>query len=791
MIIPFTFIKRSACCLFFLSSLCTTSLVQSQGIQGLFDRVSRQYLEENLGIQPVRYFFKKGEPLQFQVYYLARPVHELRSGILYVDVLDNNNKVKAHKVYRLNGAVLPVSISLPDSITGVYTLRAYTRASIEKTKPYYAESAVMVYGNKDEPEKWLKQKTIAAGNSRLVFFPEGGYLLQGYSNRVGILANNAEGFPVAVQGQIMNAANQAVASFTTGYDGMASVDIEGSTDPLKAVWQENGQQHTVSLPAAAQDAAALACDVREGGITFTVKRTENYTRGRNFYVVAHSNYQLLYQARFNMENETIISGFIPLKQLPGGVVQLELLDAEFNKLSDRLVWAGLKQRYNGPAGLTVSQPEQAGAIWRWEVSSTDTTARLLYSRLHTAGGLPVFLPASLFLDASAESPVAAFAITHPQADSVARQLDQLLRMSKWRGLSVKSILAGDTLSATQVPEQSLAYRGKVAGGNSKEEPLFLVLTDKQGIQKYLNVQPDKSGEFYLGGLQFEDTVKLTSKLVSTGKKNSTLPTIQITPLYIKEAVSLPAARINYTQLLAYWHREKEQPAQVVPSIDNATNDGKVKMLEEVKVTGKTSSRAEQLNNDYSSGAFQRTDNVRMIVPEEDPYFLSALSILDYLDGRVPGLLIDRNVMENAVSWRGQVTAIFVDEISQQMPSSGSDIFPAEDARLLRSIPMADIALVKIIPPPFVGTWGNGPGGALIVYTKKGADRRAANRPKGIDMAGYSSPSGTAHVTSVPLLLSGSNNKGTIEWPRAAATGQQQLILEGVDAMGRLILAFIY
>jgi hypothetical protein len=61
-----------------------------------------------------------------------------------------------------------------------------------------------------------------------------------------------------------------------------------------------------------------------------------------------------------------------------------------------------------------------------------------------------------------------------------------------------------------------------------------------------------------------------------------------------------------------------------------------------------------------------------------------------------------------------------------------------DANALQSIPMSDVALVKVFRPPFFGGFGGGSGGAIAVYTKKGG---AGNQAvKGLDAAtihGYS------------------------------------------------------
>ena len=71
---------------------------------------------------------------------------------------------------------------------------------------------------------------------------------------------------------------------------------------------------------------------------------------------------------------------------------------------------------------------------------------------------------------------------------------------------------------------------------------------------------------------------------------------------------------------------------------------------------------------------------------------------------------------NPISWRGFTTALFVNEIPQQVPSFNNSM--VEDATLIKTLQMSEIAMVKIFYPPFVGAWGGGLGGCIAIYLKK-------------------------------------------------------------------------
>ena len=62
-----------------------------------------------------------------------------------------------------------------------------------------------------------------------------------------------------------------------------------------------------------------------------------------------------------------------------------------------------------------------------------------------------------------------------------------------------------------------------------------------------------------------------------------------------------------------------------------------------------------------------------------------------------------------------------------------------DIQTAQTIPMSDVAMVKVFPPPFMGGPGGSSGGAIAVYTKKGSDQNSS-LVKGLDFStiiGYS------------------------------------------------------
>jgi hypothetical protein len=114
-----------------------------------------------------------------------------------------------------------------------------------------------------------------------------------------------------------------------------------------------------------------------------------------------------------------------------------------------------------------------------------------------------------------------------------------------------------------------------------------------------------------------------------------------------------------------------------------------------------------LDAEYTSGVFKGFNNAYMLVPDSDPAALASFTVFQYLQGRVAGLIIDNSrTYSPTASWRMSATSFFLNEMQV-------------DASVLATVNMNDIGLIKVFRPPFVGARGNGPGGAIAVYTLLG------------------------------------------------------------------------
>ncbi len=243
--------------------------------------------------------------------------------------------------------------------------------------------------------------------------------------------------------------------------------------------------------------------------------------------------------------------------------------------------------------------------------------------------------------------------------------------------------------------------GKIQDARNMSSIQAMLLT-KTGDWDEQEVPVDENGSFAIRNWLFEDNAFLAFSGI---KNNNQLLNIRIstqldssyTPLAVAGRsfyIGNPPSAVRATL---------DQPVETTGTVfaDQGT------ILPAVVVRTATKSPAQQFNEQYVSGLFRSGDE-RMISVMEDPSAIGFRDIFSYLQGRVAGLQITPVGFNGGVArWRGSPVTFFLDEVRVS-------------AQQIANIPMADIAIVKAYPPPFLGAAGGG--GAIAIYTRRGGER---------------------------------------------------------------------
>jgi hypothetical protein len=242
--------------------------------------------------------------------------------------------------------------------------------------------------------------------------------------------------------------------------------------------------------------------------------------------------------------------------------------------------------------------------------------------------------------------------------------------------------------------------GKVLNYNKEDSIRYtLQLEDNTIIAGTLSL--NKEGAFRMPRHLFSGSGKLFFTPYKVSKKKNTLNIAINTPL-----------DSAYNAIASAWHPLSigvtlhDDTAQLFSADSNLLRNLSTGTLHTVVVTAKAKTKAEKLDDSYTSGFFK--DDRAKIFSGLDGEFSGFMTILDYLHGRVPGLTILKDTEEFGlydVSWRNQPSAFFIDEIPV-------------DVQAIYNFPPSDIAYLKVIPPPFQGMILGGGGGAIAIYSRR-------------------------------------------------------------------------
>ena len=153
-----------------------------------------------------------------------------------------------------------------------------------------------------------------------------------------------------------------------------------------------------------------------------------------------------------------------------------------------------------------------------------------------------------------------------------------------------------------------------------------------------------------------------------------------------------------------------------------------KVLATIKIKSRPKTHVQMINDKYTNGLF-KGGNATELDLINDPLAVTYTDIVSYIQGKVPGLTFD-NVAQKFL-W-----------LRNRSGENGPTLYLNEMGttyNMISTIPVANVAYIKVFRPGFIGGVGSGTGGAIVIYTRMGGDGQTV-KEKGLDndlVTGYS------------------------------------------------------
>jgi len=352
----------------------------------------------------------------------------------------------------------------------------------------------------------------------LQFFPEGGDLIDGLTTKVAFKALQSDGLGANFTGKIVDEKGAEVSKLSPTHLGMGNFEIT----PVKGkkyfanVIFPNGKQKNISLPTVKDEGISLATQIIGDSLNININPNNTYlqnNRNQVFYIVVQNSKMLYYAAQsiLRLKNYSVN---IPIDKLPTGILQVSLLNIDFEPLSQRLTFIQRKDdlkitlrpdlpAYKGRSKIKMSITTSQGldmTAGNYSVSVING-AKVPYNEDKETSILSYFLLSS-DLAGYIEQPNYYF--HHVDANKIA-DLDNLMLTQGYTKFLYKDVATDKKIEIIAFPEGSMAISGTIRkrDGMPLENGRILF----QIPNKYFNTTgtTDKEGRFKFDNLIFKDS----------------------------------------------------------------------------------------------------------------------------------------------------------------------------------------------------------------------------------------------------------------------------------------------
>ncbi len=699
--------KQLICVIAFFFSIL---FVNAQNIEKNLEIFANNYPQERIYLHYDKSTYAAADTIWFKAYLMQAIYPADSSKTIYIDWTDDKGNLLLHTVAPIQDGTSFGQFDIPESYIGQYIhVKAYTKWMLNFDTAFLYNKDLKVLSTTNNSSK--SKNTITP---EITFFPEGGDAIEGVTNKIAFKANDQYGTPIKIKGEIKNSKGVVVDNLKTIHDGMGFFFIRPENgESFSASWQdEKGVNHVTQLPAIKSSGVSLQVTVSGTRRNFLVTASPSSVASINSVHIIGTMYQ---QPVFNITKDLkdgIAEGIIPTESLPTGILTITVLDNQWKPLAERITYVnneefnfepvmtvqhwGLNKRAKNEIEITV--PDSLSA--NLSVSVTDAaidydTSDNIISHLLLTGELKgkINNPAHYFLNNS---------------DSIMQQLDLVMLTHGWRRFDWEKVASGNFPVISYKRDTTyLSLAGKVLGATPTQlrgaGAIVLMVNQKKSPMQIFTAPVEPDGSFNDPNVIIFDTARVYYQVGKLKDVSVQFMQNRLPPF----TNNTKASGLNYNHLADttgnHYH------LQLSDALERELKYLKGKVLATVNIKAKPKSTVDEMDKKYTSGMFSGGDANEFDLVN-DPFANSSMDIFQYLQGKVAGLQINTTSNPPTLTWRGGTPQLYVDEMNTSPD-------------MVSSIPVSDVAYVKVFRPPFMGGIGGGSGGAIAIYTRKGADQK--------------------------------------------------------------------
>jgi hypothetical protein len=716
--------------------LYSFSTIQSETEKGEVKKLND--FREKVYLHTDKSFYNAGNDLWFKVYlvdaYSNRP--EALSNIVHVNLINVSGALVLSRMVKINEGCGIGDFKLPNNlIIGEYTIRAYTNFMRNFNDSCFFRKKIFVnssWTNKIANQKAIEdvgQKSTTEPKPDVQFFPEGGYMVDGFLNHIGFKAVGFNGKGIEISGTIIDNSEDKIVDFKTTNLGLGMIKFAPMKDKTyRARIVYNNIEYIYNLPLPLSSGALM--QVTELPDAYSILIHSTLDNGvKNFKFVGKQKNRVVNGSELTSELEGA-KFKISKSLLEQGIAQFTLYDNNNVPLCERLVFVEKEDSINKVRLYTPRTNYGKRDLVELEISPEQVKNKSLNANMSLAVtdisgtetdkfgfDIKSYLLLNSDLRGEIEQPGYYFYSDDPQRKQV---LDLLMMTQGWR-----QFILNDTLIANASPkflhEAGINLEGEVKRFSSQGKPAkaqVSLVYSNQGEVVTSDVVTDGRGHFAFENLDFADgtSIMLQAKTYKERKEKSidhpnTNYCIVMDSLVVpKEPIRSPISPASDKS------QEVNSPfSQTIaeePEIAFQTQKGDI-LIEEVKVAAKKIDRFAEKRLMYTS-------------PSNELDFKDIRKKGDYgnvfqaLRGRLAGVRILGDMNNPKIIIRGDRSFAFKSPVNP-MPLILLDGVPT-DQEVIVNLPLSQIDFVDVLKGGRAAIYGSqGVSGVLAIYTLKPSD----------------------------------------------------------------------
>lgn len=293
--------------------------------------------QEKIFIHTDKSFYLTGETIWLKAYLVDASFHRPLgvSSISYVEVLNKDLKPVLQAKIAMKKGFGNGYLMIPGFLnSGNYVLRAYTNWMKNFSPELYFEQSITIVNT-------LKRLTINASAKHLAtisFFPEGGTLLAGFSQRIAFKTLDSNGIGLNCHGVIVSQSNDTLVSFQSFHNGMGSFQFrpEKNKDYYAVLRLGDSLIKQKLLQAADRGFCMDVNEDKPDSWKVSVHATSEFN-GSQIFLFAQTR-----QEAKNIQINSLTNGeasfIIHKKDLGDGISTITIFDADRQPVCERLVF---------------------------------------------------------------------------------------------------------------------------------------------------------------------------------------------------------------------------------------------------------------------------------------------------------------------------------------------------------------------------------------------------------------------------------------------------------------------